>query len=62
MAEFVKNPFTPNATFDHEEFKKIVGIAVRGLNDVLLEGLPLHPLEIQRQTVHDWRQIGLKFS
>ena len=59
LAEFVKNPFTPNATFDHEEFKKIVGIAVRGLNDVLLEGLPLHPLEIQRQTVHDWRQIGL---
>ena len=59
LAEFVKNPFTPNATFDHEEFKKIVGVAVRGLNDVLLEGLPLHPLEIQRQTVHDWRQIGL---
>ena len=29
------------------------------MNDVLDEGLPLHPLEIQRQTVHNYRQIGI---
>ena len=29
------------------------------LNDVLDEGLPLHPLQEQRDSVRDWRQIGL---
>ena len=29
------------------------------MNDVLDEGLPLHPLEIQRESVKNWRQIGL---
>lgn len=33
--------------------------AVIALDDVLDEGLPLHPLDIQKQTVSDWRQIGL---
>ena len=34
-------------------------MAVRALNDVLEEGLPLHPLEEQRESVAKWRQIGL---
>ena len=29
------------------------------MNDVLDEGLPLHPLPIQRETVRDYRQIGI---
>ena len=29
------------------------------MNDVLDQGLPLHPLAIQRETVRDWRQIGI---
>ena len=41
------------------EFRKAVVIAVYGLNDVLDEGLLLHPLEVQRDSVRDWRQIGL---
>ena len=45
--------------FNYKDFKRAIHIAVRGLNDVLDEGLPLHPLEIQRKTVKDWRQIGL---
>ena len=44
------------------EFKKAVRTAVRALNDVLDEGLELHPLEIQRKTVSEWRQIGLKIA
>ena len=32
---------------------------VIGLNDVLDEGLSLHPLEEQRESVAEWRQIGL---
>ena len=36
-----------------------MSIAVKALNKVLDEGLPLHPLQEQRDSVRDWRQIGL---
>lgn len=55
LSEFV----TPNKTFDFEDFKKTVDISVKALNEVLDEGLPLHPLQEQRDSVRDWRQIGL---
>ena len=59
LSEFVKNPYTKGAYIDMPTLKNTVGVAVRALNDVLDEGLPLHPLQIQRDTVRDWRQIGL---
>lgn len=59
LAEFVLNPFTPNAKFDYNGFADTVAQAVVGLNEVLDEGLPLHPLAEQRDSVRDWRQIGL---
>lgn len=46
-------------TFSFIEFEKAVKIAITALNEVLDEGLPLHPLEEQRQSVSDWRQCGL---
>lgn len=59
LANFVKDPFTAQAYFDFDEFKRCVQVAVRAMNDVLDEGLPLHPLEEQRESVGQWRQIGL---
>ena len=59
LAEFVQNPFTEEAFFDFEGLKECVGASVRALNEVLEEGLPLHPLEEQRESVEQWRQIGL---
>lgn len=59
LSEFVENPFTPQAAFNIPEFKHAVRIAIRALNNVLDEGLELHPLEEQRESVRDWRQIGL---
>ena len=59
LSEFVEKPFTDEAYFDIIAFRKAVKIAIRALNDVLDEGLELHPLEIQRKTVRDFRQIGL---
>jgi ribonucleoside-diphosphate reductase alpha chain len=59
LAEFVLDPFTANARFDHEGFEEAVRICVTGMNAVLDEGLPLHPLQEQRDSVSDWRQIGL---
>lgn len=58
LSEYVVNPFTNEAYFDFEDFKIGVGIMVRALNEVLDEGLPLHPLQEQRDSVRDWRQIG----
>lgn len=55
LSEFV----TGFKTFDFEGFLDTVRAAVIGLNEVLDEGLELHPLEEQRQSVAQWRQIGL---
>lgn len=55
LAEFVTN----DKKFNFEDFKNSVDIAVRALNEVLDEGIELHPLQEQRDSVRDWRQIGL---
>ncbi len=59
LSEFVQNPFSSKALFDIEGFKSCVRESVRALNEVLEEGLPLHPLEEQRESVKEWKQIGL---
>jgi ribonucleoside-diphosphate reductase alpha chain len=59
LSEFVLAPFTDKAMFDMPKFKEAVRVAVRALNDVLEEGLPMHPLEEQRKSVSEYRQIGL---
>ena len=43
----------------YDEFYDTVDIGIRYLNEVLDEGLPLHPLQEQRDSVRDWRQVGL---
>ena len=59
LSAFVEAPFSKTPAFNLPEFKSAVRIAIRALNDVLDEGLPLHPLPEQRESVRDWRQIGL---
>jgi len=59
LAEFVINPFTNKASIDIPKLVEAVHIAVKGLNEVLDEGLELHPLKEQTDCVRDWRQIGL---
>lgn len=54
LAEFVQK-----GEFMSDDFFHTIDIAVRALNDILDEGLPLHPLQEQRDSVKDWRQIGL---
>lgn len=48
-----------NGIFDFELLEQTVEHSVKSLDDVLEEGLPLHPLLEQRESVRDWRQIGL---
>ena len=59
LGMFVKNPFTKNASIDWDNLETTVVGATMALNQVLIEGLSLHPLSIQQETVRDWRQIGL---
>lgn len=59
LAEFVVEPFTNNAIFDIQKFKNTVSDCTIGLNEVLDEGLELHPLKEQTESVRQYRQIGL---
>lgn len=59
LSEFVINPFTDDALIDYDKLNDTVSLSVRFLNEILDEGLSLHPLDIQRETVANWRQIGL---
>lgn len=54
LSEFVEGKH-----FNFASFEKTVEIAVKALNDVLDEGLALHPLKEQQESVRNWRQIGL---
>jgi ribonucleoside-diphosphate reductase alpha chain len=59
LSEFVTQPFTEHAGFDFPKYVEAIHDAVWALNEVLDEGLDLHPLEVQRKTVRELRQIGL---
>lgn len=59
LAEFVIQPFGTSATFDSNKFKSCVRESVIALNQVLDEGLDLHPLQEQKISVDKYRQIGL---
>lgn len=59
LSEFVLNPFTDKAQIDWDSLEETTRLAVRALNQVLIEGVTLHPLEEQRNSVSQWRQIGL---
>jgi len=59
LSEFVEKPFTDEAYFNFDKFEEVVEDGVKFLNEVLDEGVPLHPLQEQRDSVDKWRQIGL---
>lgn len=59
LSKYVINPFTDKAYIDIDSLKEDIRTAVIGLNEVLDEGIPLHPLAEQRETARKFRQIGL---
>ena len=59
LGSIVLPSFIEGEVFNFERLAERVRDGVKALNDVLDEGLPLHPLEEQRDSVRDWRQIGL---
>lgn len=61
LAEFVgyEDYYPSDPCFKFDEFEEAVRTATIALNELMDEGLPLHPLQEQRDSVRDWRQIGL---
>lgn len=59
LSEFVLWPFTNRAQIDWDSLEEATRLSIRALNLVLIEGVTLHPLEEQRESVSQWRQIGL---
>ena len=59
LAKFVNDEFENNVKFNYDKFKKVIKESVVALNEILDEGLELHPLKEQRDSVRNWRQIGL---
>ena len=51
--------YVENGNFNSVALLEDIHVIVKGMNDVLDQGLPLHPLDIQRETVGNWRQIGI---
>ncbi|WP_455234770.1 adenosylcobalamin-dependent ribonucleoside-diphosphate reductase [Thiogranum longum] len=59
LTKFVRNAFTEDAHFDWEEFRKVVAIFTRMLDNVVeINGLPL---EQQRQEIATKRRHGMGF-
>jgi len=50
---------TEDNHFDYDTFFNDCKIATKALNDIQIEGTPLHPLDIQTETAIKYRQIGL---
>jgi len=59
LTKFVRNPFTEQAAFDWKEFRKVVAIFTRMLDNVVeINGLPL---EGQREAIMHKRRHGMGF-
>ncbi|MFA6984986.1 MAG: adenosylcobalamin-dependent ribonucleoside-diphosphate reductase [Arenimonas sp.] len=62
LTNFVRNPFTDQATFDNEEYKEVVRVFTRMLDNVVeVNGLPLaqQRAEIMRKRRHGMGFLGL---
>ena len=60
LSAFIKDPFTEKAKFDFDGFKYAVMQSVIYANEILDEGIQLHPLKEQVKAVSEWRQIGVE--
>jgi ribonucleoside-diphosphate reductase alpha chain len=59
LTRFVRQPFTADADFDWEEFRRVVKVFTRMLDNVVeVNGLPL---ERQREEIHRKRRHGMGF-
>src|SRR5688572_2303037 len=60
LTKFVREPFSDKASFDFDGFARVVGVAVRMLDNVL--DVTAWPLERQREEAMNKRRVGLGFT
>ena len=59
LSEFVINPYTPEASFDFEEFCKTVTLGIQYLDKIVDLNADRHPLPEQRENSLNYRNCGL---
>ena len=59
LSNYVLNPFTENAKINKDKLANDVRDIIVGMNEVLNEAIPTHPLAQQREVAYNYRQIGL---
>lgn len=61
LSEFIINPFTDNAIVDYDSLQKCMSEVVIYMNEILDEGIELHPLMEQQISAREYRQIGVGY-
>lgn len=59
LNELVSNPYSTSAEFNFAEFRKLVRIGVKALDDIIDENADNHPLQEQKENSLNYRNIGL---
>lgn len=59
LSAYVKFPFTKASSFNFDEFRKDVSIAIRALDSLIDENLKNHAMDEQREMSKNYRNIGL---
>lgn len=59
LISYVKNPYTKEAFFDFEEFKKDIPTILRASDTIVDENIPFHALQEQKDMAKEFRNCGM---
>ena len=59
LSEYIKNPFTPDAVFNVDEFRQDIWYMIKAMDDLVDENLPNHALNTQREVAQKFRNLGV---
>ena len=59
LSEYIKNPFTPDAAFNVDEFRQDIWYMIKAMDDLVDENLPNHALNTQREVAQKFRNLGV---
>lgn len=59
LSVYVKHPYTKEAFFDFEEFKKDIPTILRASDTIVDENIPFHALQEQKDMAKEFRNCGM---
>ena len=59
LYNMIDDKFTPNAHVNYEKLKTTTHIAIQMLDEILDYGYDMQPLDLNRENIDQWRNIGL---